>query len=146
MPKCSGIVLTQNYEWAPLKLTVDDAVKDLDRLQYFLTGERWDSLWSQRRYAIDVLKKINMEKCKAISTPMVQQKIIHKPGNSTVRTVQVKQHCWWLRALDQWKGKDRIISDKRGEPWGRKRRPEKFDWQVTNDDNHFLIRWHLDGE
>ena len=89
---------------------VDDAVKDLDRLQYFLTGERWDSLWSQRRYAIDVLKKINMEKCKAISTPMVQLKIIHKTRNSSVRTVGVKKHCRWL-----WKGKQKIIREKRGD-------------------------------
>jgi hypothetical protein len=28
----------------------------------------------------------------------------------------------------------------------KKSKPENFDWQVTNDDNHFVITWRLDGE
>jgi hypothetical protein len=44
-----------------------------------------------------------MGKCKGISTPMVQLKITHKPGNSSVRTIQAKKHyCWWLGALEQF--------------------------------------------
>jgi hypothetical protein len=44
-----------------------------------------------------------MGKCKAISTPMVQLKITHKPGNSSVRTIQAKKHhCWWLGALEHF--------------------------------------------
>jgi histone deacetylase 1/2 len=55
-------------------LNKDFAVKDLGPLEYFLGVEvkphRDGILLSQRRYALDLLKKANMEKCKPISTPM----------------------------------------------------------------------------
>ena len=55
----------------PLKLTVDNAVKDLDRLQYFLDRRKVGFSIITKTFAIDPLKKANMEKCKAISAPMM---------------------------------------------------------------------------
>jgi hypothetical protein len=55
-------------------LSEEFAVKDLCSLQYFLGIEVNQSergiVLSQKRYALDLLKRTNMEKCKAISTPM----------------------------------------------------------------------------
>jgi hypothetical protein len=55
-------------------LTEEFAVKDLGRLEYFLGIEVKHSkkgiLLSQKRYALDLLKKAKMDKCKTISTPM----------------------------------------------------------------------------
>jgi len=56
------------------KLKIDFVVKDLGDLEYFLGIEvnkaRDGITLSQRRYALDLLKKANMEKCKPMSTPM----------------------------------------------------------------------------
>lgn len=56
------------------KLKIDFAVKDLGDLEYFLGIEvkktRDGIILSQRRYALDLLKRVNMEKCKPMSTPM----------------------------------------------------------------------------
>lgn len=55
-------------------LKTDFAVKDLGDLKYFLGIEvkktRDGLILSQRRYALNLLKKANMEKCKPMSTPM----------------------------------------------------------------------------
>jgi hypothetical protein len=55
-------------------LSEEFAIKDLGSLQYFLGIEVNQSkrgiVLSQKRYALDLLKRTNMEKCKAISTPM----------------------------------------------------------------------------
>jgi hypothetical protein len=56
------------------KLTNEFAVKDLGNLEYFLGIEvknmKTGILLSQRRYALDLLKKAKMDNCKPISTPM----------------------------------------------------------------------------
>jgi histone deacetylase 1/2 len=60
----------------------DFAVQDLGPLEYFLGIEvKPDSngvLLSQKRYALDLLKKANMEKCKPISTPMSSSERLSK--------------------------------------------------------------------
>lgn len=69
------------------KLKVDFAVKDLGPLEYFLgievKQEKNGILLSQKRYALDLLKKANMGKCKAISTPMTAtEKLFRDQGKS----------------------------------------------------------------
>lgn len=69
------------------KLKDEFVIKDLGPLEYFLGIEvKLDKdgiLLSQRRYALDLLKRANMEKCKAISTLMTASekpsKILGKP-------------------------------------------------------------------
>jgi histone deacetylase 1/2 len=72
------IIIVSSSDKATAKLiqnlNKDFAVKDLGPLEYFLGVEvkphRDGILLSQKRYALDLLKKANMEKCRPISTPM----------------------------------------------------------------------------
>lgn len=73
------------------KLMNNFAVKDLGLLEYFLgievKHEKNGILLSQRRYALDLLKKANMEKCKAISTPMASnEKLLRDQGTALKET------------------------------------------------------------
>ncbi|WVZ55440.1 hypothetical protein U9M48_006100 [Paspalum notatum var. saurae] len=56
------------------QLRTEFAVKDLGQLQYFLgvgvKSQRDGIVLSQKRYALDILRRANMEKCRPISTPM----------------------------------------------------------------------------
>ena len=56
------------------QLKINFAVKDLGDLEYFLGIEVKKAsngiILTQRRYALDLLKKANMENCKPMSTPM----------------------------------------------------------------------------
>ncbi|WVZ53157.1 hypothetical protein U9M48_004138 [Paspalum notatum var. saurae] len=77
------------------ELKIDFAVKDLGLLSYFLGIEvkkaRNGILLSQRRYAIDLLKKVNMQKCNAISTPMASaEKLFREQGTPLSEDDQFK--------------------------------------------------------
>ncbi|WVZ49109.1 hypothetical protein U9M48_000490 [Paspalum notatum var. saurae] len=69
------------------KLMVDFAVKDLGPLEYFLGIEVKQKgngiLLSQKRYALDLIKKAGMHKCKPISTPMTAtEKLLKNQGTT----------------------------------------------------------------
>lgn len=69
------------------ELTEDFALKDLGELQYFLgiqvKPNNHSLVLSQKRYAQDLLKRANMEKCIPISTPMAStEKLTKDQGNA----------------------------------------------------------------
>jgi hypothetical protein len=77
------------------KLKVDFAVKDLGTLDYFLGIEvkatKNGVLLSQKRYALDLLRKANIEKCKSISTPMsATEKLFRDQGIPLMENEQFK--------------------------------------------------------
>jgi hypothetical protein len=77
------------------KLKDDFAVQYLGVLDYFLGIEvktpRNGLLLSQKRYALDLLKKVNMEKCKSISTPMsATEKLFRNQGIPLMENEQFK--------------------------------------------------------
>jgi histone deacetylase 1/2 len=67
-------------------LEKDFAIKDLGELHYFLGIEvkkgHGELLLTQERYAIDLLKRVNMSKCNAINTPLaVSEKLSVTSGH-----------------------------------------------------------------
>jgi hypothetical protein len=68
------------------KLNREFSLKDLDNLHYFLRIEvkrlSKELMMTQERYARDILKRVNMESCKHVSTPMSScEKLLTSDGN-----------------------------------------------------------------
>lgn len=57
------------------KLSIDFAVKDLSKLQYFLGIETMSHkqglLLTHRKYILELLQKTNMQDCRPVATPMI---------------------------------------------------------------------------
>jgi hypothetical protein len=69
------------------KLNQDFALKDLGDLHYFLgikvTRSRDKLLMTQEGYALDILKRVNMDMCKTVSTPMIPgEKVLITDGDA----------------------------------------------------------------
>jgi hypothetical protein len=71
------------------QLEHDFVVKDLDCLEYFLGIEvkkqRSGLLMSQKIYALDLLKRAKMDRCKAISTPMSSTEKLYRGHNTLLK-------------------------------------------------------------
>lgn len=70
------------------QLQADFAVKDLGDLHYFLGIEVNKSsegvVLTQKRYILDLLKRVNMEKCKPVDTPMLTSEKLTRAGGDNM--------------------------------------------------------------
>jgi hypothetical protein len=89
------------------KLEKEFALKDLGDLHYFLgiqvKCDHKGLLLSQERYANDILQRVNMNKCKPISTPLsTSEKLSVYDGEKigAIRCNKIPQHCRSIAVSD----------------------------------------------
>lgn len=70
------------------KLSIDFAIKDLGKLQYFLGIETMSHkkglLLTHKKYILDLLQKTNMQDCKPIATPTVSSEKMSKEDGTSL--------------------------------------------------------------